>query len=97
MSALRAQYGEGPLEIDFRAMGERAKEIKMTCCELRGHEATRRSRATGQTHPLGGFTGVAEYDGVLREFLPYLKAAEWTGVGRQTVWGKGQIHCEVLL
>ena len=22
---------------------------------------------------------------------PFLKAAEWTGVGRQTVWGKGEI------
>ena len=38
----------------------------------------------------------AEYDGDLGEFLPYLRAGQWTGVGRQTVWGKGEIcfqHC----
>ena len=46
---------------------------------------------TGQTHGLGGFTGRAIYSGNLGEFWPWLEAAQWTGVGRQTVWGKGQI------
>jgi hypothetical protein len=45
---------------------------------------------------LGGFTGWAEYEGELREFVPYLEAARWTGVGRQTVWGKGEIGIERL-
>jgi hypothetical protein len=43
---------------------------------------------------LGGFVGVAEYEGDLNEFFPYLEIARWTGVGRQTVWGKGEINCE---
>jgi len=37
---------------------------------------------------------VAEYEGQLGEFIPYLEAAQWTGVGRQCVWGKGEIHLE---
>ena len=92
VSTLRALYGAGPLEIDFRAMGERAAEVRMTRCEIRSEVVSRRSAKTGQRHPIGGFVGVAVYEGPLAEFLPYLRAARWTGVGRQTVWGKGVIE-----
>ena len=91
ISTLRALYGHGPLDIDFRGMGERAAQVRLSSCELRWVETERRSASTGQTHPLGGFTGEAEYQGSLGEFLPYLRAGQWTGVGRQTVWGKGEI------
>jgi hypothetical protein len=89
ISTLRELYGDGPLDIDFRAFGERASEVRMTRCEIRGVAVSRRSSRTGQVHPIGGFVGEAEYEGNLTEFLPYLQAARWTGVGRQTVWGKG--------
>jgi hypothetical protein len=95
ISTLRALYGPGPLDIDFRAIGERAARIRLAHCDLTWHAMERRSSRSGQTHPLGGFTGHAEYqagnDGDLGEFLPYLRAGQWTGVGRQTVWGKGEI------
>jgi hypothetical protein len=92
ISALRALYGPAPLEIDFRGMGERARQVRMSHCEIHHVESARRSTRTRQTHPLGGFTGEAEYEGELAEFLPYLHAAHWTGIGRQTVWGKGVIE-----
>jgi hypothetical protein len=91
LSTLRALYGPGPLEIDFRGMGERATRIQMTRCDLRAEHRLRRSSRTGQIHAWGGFTGEAEYQGDLAEFMPYLRVARWTGVGRQTVWGKGEI------
>jgi hypothetical protein len=94
ISLLGALYGGGPLQIEFREMGERARSIRMTRCDLEHHTASRRSRGTA--HPLDGFTGVAEYEGDLTEFVPYLEAARWTGVGRQTVWGKGEIRCETF-
>jgi hypothetical protein len=93
ISTLRALYGPGPLEIDFKAMGERADAIRMTHCELQHIEAT---RSTGQRHPLSGFVGFAEYEGDLTEFIPYLEIASYTGVGRQTVWGKGEISVETF-
>jgi hypothetical protein len=95
ISTLRALYGPGPLDIDFPAMGERAARVRLSRCELQWTEVERRSSRTGQTHPLGGFTGEAEYDGGIGEFLPYLRAGCWTGVGRQTVWGKGEICFDV--
>jgi CRISPR-associated endoribonuclease Cas6 len=84
-------YGAGALPIDFFALGNRAAEVKLTSCDISLVKAERHSSRTGQTHSLGGFIGTAEYEGELAEFLPYLKAARWTGVGRQTVWGKGEI------
>ncbi len=96
VSTLRELYGDGPLAIDFKAFGERACGVAMTRCELAPVTAMRTSRATGQRHSLGGFTGDAEYEGDLAEFLPYLEIARWTGVGRQTVWGKGEISYETL-
>ncbi|MFN7923695.1 MAG: CRISPR system precrRNA processing endoribonuclease RAMP protein Cas6 [Bryobacteraceae bacterium] len=96
ISTLRAAYGAGPLAIDFRAAAERASRVSMTRCDLEWERVERRSSRTGQTHPLGGFTGEAEYAGELGEFLPYLELGQWTGVGRQTVWGKGEIAVERL-
>jgi hypothetical protein len=71
-------------------MGERADRVRMTRCDVKQVAVARTSAQTGQSHSLGGFVGSAEYEGELAEFAPYLKAAQWTGVGRQTVWGKGE-------
>jgi hypothetical protein len=94
ISTLRELYGPGPLAIDFRAIGARAEAVRMTNCQVRRREFERRSTRTGQTHPIGGFVGFAEYEGELAEFLPYLEAARWVGVGRQAVWGKGEISLD---
>jgi len=100
VSTLRALYGSGPLNIDFKMAAERANCVKMIKCEIErlnsAERITRLSRRTGQRHSLGGFTGEAEYEGDLAEFIPYLEIARWTGVGRQTVWGKGEIAWETI-
>ena len=88
---LRALYGAGALDVDVRALGERAAQVRLVRCDLAWEYAARKSTRTGLTHPLGGFTGQAEYQGELGEFLPWLRAAQWMGVGRQTVWGKGEV------
>ncbi|MGA2117346.1 MAG: CRISPR system precrRNA processing endoribonuclease RAMP protein Cas6 [Bryobacteraceae bacterium] len=89
---LRAFYGAGPLEVDFRGLGERARSIRLVHARLGWERAQRRSSRTGQVHPLGGFTGEADYEGDLGEFMPWLWAARWVGVGRQTVWGRGDVR-----
>jgi hypothetical protein len=91
ISTLRALYDDGPLTLDFREFGERAELIRMTRCNIHHVETSRRSSRTGQIHSLGGFVGEVEYEGDLAEFVPYLRAAQWTGVGRQTAWGKGAL------
>jgi len=96
ISALGALYGEGPLEIDFRSLAARAQAVRMTRCSVERIEAVRKSGKTGRTHSIGGFAGEAEYEGDLTEFLPFLLAAQWTGAGRQTVWGKGEIRVSIF-
>jgi CRISPR-associated endoribonuclease Cas6 len=98
LSTLRELYDDdGPLPIDFRDFGEKARRVRMTRCEIKEVSRTRRSSRTGQEHPIGGFIGEAEYEGDLAMFLPYLKAAAWTGVGRQTVWGNGEMKVKQLV
>lgn len=96
VSTLRSLYGAGPLEIDFRAVAERARSVKTVRSELQHVAVERRSRRTGQRHSIGGSMGFAEYEGDLAEFLPYLEAASFTGVGRHCTWGNGQIKTEVI-
>ncbi len=95
LSTLKKLYDDGPLEMDFRGFGERAAQVRMTRCTMGRVDVERRSSRTGQVHPIGGFVGEAEYEGELSEFVPYLRAAKWTGVGRQTVWGKGHLDVEI--
>ena len=92
VSTLRCLYGEGPLPINFQALSQRADLIGTVRSDFQYRNIERRSSRTGQVHRIGGFTGTAEYTGELAEFLPYLRAAWWTGVGRHTVWGNGVIE-----
>jgi hypothetical protein len=94
ISTLCELYGEGAPEMDFKAFGDRAGRVVMTRCDVHPVHNTRRSTRTGQVHPIGGLVGEAEYAGEIGEFMPWLEAAYWTGVGRQTVWGKGIIRCQ---
>jgi len=96
VSTLRGLYGDGPLEIDFRGLSDRAELVTMARSELRQVRVERSSRRTGQRHTIGGLVGFAEYEGDLAEFLPYLEAASWTGVGRHCTWGNGQIATTIL-
>jgi hypothetical protein len=96
VSTLRRLYQGGALPIDFRETAARAATVRLGASKLSWETTERYSTRTGQTHPLGGMTGWAEYEGELGEFLPYLEAGYWTGAGRQTVWGKGVIRTAVL-
>jgi hypothetical protein len=92
INMLRQIYGQGGLPIDFVALGQRARAVRLVQNDIRWETYERRSGKTGQRHPLSGFVGWAEYEGELTEFIPFLRAAYWTGVGRQTTWGKGHIE-----
>lgn len=96
LSTLRSLYGAGPLDIDFLGMASRASEISLIHSQLKHLKTSRYSTRTGQCHELSGFLGKIEYAGRLTEYIPYLVAAQSTGVGRQTVWGKGELSVEVL-
>jgi len=95
IATLSSLYAE-PLPIDFQNLSNRARLVKTANSDLAYQHVSRRSSRTGAVHGIGGFTGTAEYEGDLTEFLPYLRAAWWTGAGRHTVWGNGVIEVAVL-
>jgi hypothetical protein len=92
LSALSTVYCDTPLEADFRALAARAADIRTVHRDLRYQTVERRSSRTGAVHGIGGLVGGAGYAGDLTEFLPWLRAAWWTGVGRHTVWGNGVVE-----
>jgi hypothetical protein len=95
LRSLSRLYGT-PIELDFEGLTNRSQEIALYPDELSWEKSTRTSRKTGLTHPLGGFLGRVRYEGELDDFFPLLQAACWTGVGRQTVWGKGEMALQIL-
>jgi CRISPR-associated endoribonuclease Cas6 len=83
-----------PAESPFHSWLEEAREVRLQDWSWTRKEASRCSVRSGRQHSIGGFSGWAEYTGPLGRFVPLLEIARWTGVGRQTVWGKGEIHIE---
>lgn len=92
VSLLRATFQDGPLPIEFARLGDLSLAVETLRASTHLQRASRTSAATAQAHLLQGFVGEAEYAGVLDELAPFLEAAGWTGVGRQTVWGQGAIE-----
>src|SRR5205085_3932965 len=97
ISTLCALYGAGAIEIDFRGMAERAARVHIAHSALEWESHSRKSSRTHRVHPLSGFTGEVCYHGDLAEFIPFLSAACWAGIGRHTVWGKGEIEVLMLI
>jgi CRISPR-associated endoribonuclease Cas6 len=92
IAALCALYGRRQIPLNFHYLDEQAGGVEIRRSDLHWVPARRQSSRTGQVHPLGGFVGEVEYSGDLAPFLPILRAAYWTGIGRQTVWGKGAVE-----
>ena len=80
--------GERPVG-DLEALTHLADRMRIVGGTVSWAEVDRRSSKTGQRHSLGGFTGPVDFQGDYGPFLPWLRAARWTGIGGQTVWGKG--------
>ena len=94
--ALSRFYNGYNLDVPLADLSADSTQVKLIDASMLHNKAERRSSRTGQRHPLGGFTGTAVYEGELGRFLPWLEAAYWTGVGRQTVWGKGAIRTSLI-
>jgi CRISPR/Cas system endoribonuclease Cas6 (RAMP superfamily) len=95
INALSTFFGEGPIEADFRGLGERAEKIRTVSAHTDWVERFRTSSKTKQRHELSGFVGEVTYEGNLNEFLPWLTLGELVHVGKHTAWGNGWM--EVLV
>ena len=94
LNALSTFFGDGPLDMDFKGMGERAEKIRMVSSGIEWVDRSRTSSRTHQHHELSGFIGEAAYEGELNEFLPWLLLGELVHVGKHTAWGCGRFTIE---
>jgi hypothetical protein len=94
LSSLALRYGEPSETFDYRGLVERTRSVRMVESCVTYRPAGRFSTRTGNHHTLGGFTGYAVYEGPVGESVGLLRAAYWTGAGRQTVWGHGALIVE---
>jgi hypothetical protein len=93
INALGAFFGDGPLDVDFRGLGERAEKVLTVSAQTDWVERFRTSSRTHERHELSGFVGDATYEGELIEFFPWLTLGELAHVGKHAAWGNG--HYEV--
>jgi len=89
INALGTFFGDGPLDIDFRGLGERSERVTTVESRIEWVERFRTSSKTHQRHELSGFVGEATYEGELAEFMPWLGFGELVHVGKHTAWGNG--------
>ena len=92
--ALGSLYQNWPAHWDYSDLLDLGRTVRLVSSDWRRREIVRRSSRTRQHHSIGGFTGWAEYDGPVGAFVPLLEIARWTGIGRQTVWGKGEVRVD---
>jgi hypothetical protein len=92
LNALATFYGDGPLDLDFAGLAQRAESVRCVSRDLHWEERSRVSSKAGkrgQRHSIGGFTGDCVFEGELGEFMPLLRLGELAHVGKHAAWGNG--------
>jgi hypothetical protein len=96
VSALEAAYGAGAPELDYGGLARRAESVRLAESRLRWRELQRYSNRQRQKVSLSGMCGEALYEGSLTEFMPLLRYAEKVHLGKQTLFGLGQVEVQPL-
>jgi len=99
LNALSTFYGPGPIDADFKGLGQRAEQVRTVVTQGNWVERSRRSSKTRQRHELSGFVGECTFEFPRlepleseisnAELLRWLLAGELLHVGRHTAWGNG--------
>jgi len=91
VSMLMAVHGEAPLELDYRALIDRAAEVETVESALRWWDLQRYSSRQQTKLRMGGFVGTIVYGGeMLKEFWPLIVAGEILRIGKGTSFGLGK-------
>lgn len=97
-NALSSFYGNGPIDADFKGLGERAEEVRTVASRIEWAERFRTSSKTHQRHDLSGFVGSCTYEFPVSSFeipvsnlevLQWVLCGELLHVGKHSAWGNG--------
>lgn len=89
LSALSAAWCGGPLSLEFKALGDRAEEVRLLHDGTRWVRTARRSAGNRNVYPLSGFTGTAVWSGLDEPLWALLAAGQQLGVGKGCPFGNG--------
>jgi CRISPR-associated endoribonuclease Cas6 len=78
------------VEIEFKEMIERAKEVKMEICNLQWEDWERYSSRQNTKMKLGGFVGSVKFKGDLKEFMPFILSGQYIHLGKGAGFGLGK-------
>ena len=99
INALSTFFGNGPVDVDFRALGKQAERVRTVSSKIEWAERFRTSSKTHQRHELSGFVGKCIYkfppdESAISniEFLEWLALGELLHVGKHTAWGNGRFE-----
>jgi CRISPR-associated endoribonuclease Cas6 len=87
-NALSYFYGGETLDLDFKAFGQKAEQVKTVSIASRWIDRSRRTRR-GDQQDLSGFVGEVTYRGDLEPFIPLLLLGEYIHVGKNAAFGNG--------
>ena len=95
ISALSYFHSNEPLDLDYKNLIDRAKNIKVNQSELHWYDWTRYSARQDSKMSLGGFKGKITFMGrensqIIKDFLPLVILGEYVHIGRGTSFGLGK-------
>jgi hypothetical protein len=82
------------IDWSFRALLERASEVRITRSDLTWHDWERYSNRQQAYMVFGGLVGTLDIEGDLAPFAPLLRAAEIVHIGKGATFGLGKIAVE---
>ncbi|MGF1643455.1 MAG: CRISPR system precrRNA processing endoribonuclease RAMP protein Cas6 [Thiotrichales bacterium] len=95
ISMLTSFHTDKPLDVDFRALTDHARDLPLDRAEVTWHDWTRYSSRQQTTLEMGGLLGTLEIDGThIAPFWPYLWLGQFTHVGKGAVMGLGRYEIE---
>ncbi len=87
-----AWTGHAVVDVDFKGIGAAADTLRLAEDKTQPGAVSRRSARTWPPHRIGGFVGVARYEGeAIGEQMPLLRMAEVVHVGRHSAFGSGMV------
>lgn len=98
INALSTFFGNGPVDADFRTLGDQAEKVRTVSSKIEWVERFRTSSKTHQRHELSGFVGECTYEFPVSSFespasnlelFKWLIAGELLHAGKHTAWGNG--------
>jgi hypothetical protein len=91
IAALETAYGQGEPALDYQGLVRRAEQVITDHSTLHWQELLRFSNRQNKKVSLSGLMGSVQYRGDLDDFFPLLAYASQVNLGKQTVFGLGNV------